>query len=368
MPGKKIRVLVVDDSIMFRTAICKGLEKDPQIEVVGTAFNTYNARDKILELKPDVMTLDVEMPGMSGIEFLKILMPQHPLPVIVVSAVDGIVFEALRAGAVDFIAKPDQGSMPSFVQELSSKIKVASVAKLAPQPKITMPSDAMRRTVTPSAGAGGALGSQAAPAASLTQSLKANWDTSMLIAIGASTGGTEATSQILKALPAGLPGMVITQHMPPVFTRMYAERLDRECKLNVSEAKDGVVVKPGCAYVAPGDMHLRVAKRGTDIVLKVGGQDKVSGHCPSVDVLFQSVAETMGSRAVGVLLTGMGADGAKGLLKMKEKGAFTIGQDQQSCVVYGMPMEAMKLGAVTRQASLDMIPSVLLNQIKRGSI
>ena len=357
--GRKIRVLVVDDSIMFRTAICKGLEKDPQIEVVGTAFNTYNARDKILELQPDVMTLDVEMPGMSGIEFLKILMPQHPLPVIVVSAVDGIVFEALRAGAVDFIAKPDQGSMPGFVQELAAKNKVASVAKLAPQPKITMPSDPARAAAPSTLGA---------PAASVTQSLKANWDTGLLIAIGASTGGTEATSQILKALPAGLPGMVITQHMPPVFTRMYAERLDRECKLNVSEAKDGVVVKPGCAYVAPGDMHLRVVKRGVDIVLKVGGQDKVSGHCPSVDVLFQSVAETMGSRAVGILLTGMGADGAKGLLKMKEKGAFTIGQDQQSCVVYGMPMEAMKLGAVTRQASLDMIPSVLLNQIRRPGI
>lgn len=354
--AKRIRVLVVDDSIMFRTAICKGLEQDPGIEVVGTAFNTYSARDKILELQPDVVTLDVEMPGMNGIEFLKILMPQHPLPVIVVSAVDGIVFEALRAGAVDFIAKPEAGNMPAFVKDLCNKIRVASVAHLS----------VPRRSAPPAGGISTPAPVQAAPSPAVTQALKGNWDTGILLAIGASTGGTEATSQILKALPAGLPGMVITQHMPPVFTRMYAERLDRECKLHVSEAKDGVVVKPGYCYVAPGDAHMRVVRRGTDIVLKVGGTDKVSGHCPSVDVLFESVAEAMGSRALGVILTGMGADGAKGLLKMKQKGAFTIGQDQQSCVVYGMPMEAMKLGAVTRQASLDMIPSVMLNQIKRA--
>jgi len=349
---KKIRVLVVDDSIMFRTAICKGLEQDPQIEVVGTAFNTYNARDKILELQPDVVTLDVEMPGMSGIDFLKILMPQHPLPVIIVSSVDGIVFEALRAGAVDFIAKPEMGNMPAFLREICSKIKIASVARLSvPRKNPTIQDMPVAQP-------------QAFPPAAVTHSLKGNWDTGKLIALGASTGGTEATSQILKALPEGLPGMVITQHMPPVFTKMYAERLDRECKLIVSEAKDGIVVKPGHAYVAPGDAHLRVTKKAGEIVLKVGGTDRVSGHCPSVDVLFQSVAETMGSRAVGILLTGMGADGARGLLQMKEKGAFTIGQDQQSSVVYGMPMEAMKLGAVTRQASLDMIPSVLLNQLK----
>ncbi len=356
MAEKRIRVLVVDDSIMFRTAICKGLEQDPKIEVVGTAFNTYDARDKIMELNPDVVTLDVEMPGMSGIEFLKILMPQHPLPVIVVSAVDGIVFEALRTGAVDFIAKPDVGSMPAFLKELAAKIKVAAVAHLSmPTPRVMPMPRQQSEAPTQSS----------APSPGMTQTMKGNWDTGMLIALGASTGGTEATSQILKALPEGLPPMVITQHMPPVFTRMYAERLDRECKYTVSEAKDGVVAKPGHAYVAPGDMHLRVARRGSEIVLKVGGTDKVSGHCPSVDVLFQSVAEAMGNRTVGVLLTGMGSDGAKGLLRMKEKGAFTIGQDQQSCVVYGMPMEAMKLGAVTRQASLDMIPSVLLNQIKR---
>ena len=352
MNTKKVRVLVVDDSIMFRTAICKGLEQDPQIEVVGTAFNTYNARDKIMELKPDVMTLDVEMPGMNGIEFLKILMPQHPLPVIVVSAVDGIVFEALRAGAVDFIAKPEAGDMPNFVKDLRGKIKVASIAKLSGRGRAAAP------TAAP----------QGAPVASVTKSLKGNWDLGMLLAIGASTGGTEATSQILRALPAGLPGMVITQHMPPVFTRMYAERLNRESLLEVSEAVDGAIVQPGHAYVAPGDAHLRVARRGSQLVLRVGGNEKVNGHCPSVDVLFNSVADTMGARALGVLLTGMGADGAKGLLRMKEKGAFTIGQDQQSSVVYGMPMEAMKLGAVSRQASLDMIPSVLLNQLKRSSL
>lgn len=348
--GKRIRVLVVDDSAMFRTVISKNLEQDPQIEVAGTASGAHSARDKILELKPDVITLDVEMPGMNGIEFLKILMPRQPIPVIVVSAADGIVFEAMQAGAVDFIAKPEAGDIAAFSRELASKIKIASVARLV--------RPILRESLPPSGRTG-----EGPP--SPHQAFTGDWDTGMLVAIGASTGGTEATSQILKALPEGMPGLVITQHMPPVFTRMYAERLDRESHLTVCEAKDGAPIWPGHAYVAPGDAHLQVARRGSELTLKVGGTEKVSGHCPSVDVLFQSAADVMGDRAVGVLLTGMGADGAKGLLRMKEKGAFTIAQDQQSCVVYGMPMEAMKLGAVSRQASLEMIPSVLLNQIKR---
>lgn len=346
--GKKIKVLIVDDSLMFRTAIAKGLESDTEIEVVGTAFNTYDARDKIKSLNPDVLTLDVEMPGMSGIEFLKILLPQHPMPVVVVSAVDGIVFEAMRAGAVDFIAKPDAGTMPAFVKDLAAKIKIAAVAKL----------DVKRTAHVTESG-------RVAPPATLTQSMTGNFNKNCIIAIGASTGGTEATSALLKALPESMPGIVITQHMPPVFTRMYAERLNRECKLEVKEAEDGDVVRGGHAYVAPGDRQMRVVKRGTEWALKVGGVDKVSGHCPSVDVLFESMSTAAAAKGIGIILTGMGADGSKGMLKMRGAGAYTIGQDKTSCVVYGMPMEAMKLNAVVREASLDNIPSVLLNRLKQ---
>ncbi len=346
--GKKIRVLVVDDSLMFRTAITKSLEQDPQIEVAGTASSAFDAKEKINTLTPDVITLDVEMPGMSGIEFLETVMPKHPIPVIAVSGADGVVFEAMRAGAVDFVAKPGAGEMAAFSRELIAKIKIASVARLV-GPILRDPVSA-KRVSTP-----------CSPLEALTGDCGKN----MLVAIGASTGGTEATSQILKALPAGMPGIVIVQHMPPVFTRMYAERLDREALLTVHEAQDGMPILAGHVYVAPGDAHLQVARRGSELIAKVGGTEKVSGHCPSVNVMFESVAEVMGNRSVGILLTGMGADGARGLLRMKEKGAYTIGQDKQSCVVYGMPMEAMKLGAVMREAPLESIPGTLLEQLKR---
>lgn len=346
--GKRIRVLVVDDSLMFRTAITRSLEQDPQIEVIGTVASALDAQNKIASLAPDVVILDVVMPGINGIEFLKTLMPQHPIPVIVVSGADGMVFEAMRAGAVDFIAKPDAGEMAAFSRELASKIKIASVARLV-GPILRDPASAKR------------VPAPCSPLEALTGDCGKN----TLVAIGASTGGTEATSQVLKALPAGMPGIVIVQHMPPVFTKMYAERLDRETLLTVHEAQDGMPILAGHAYVAPGDAHLQVARRGAELIAKVGGTEKVSGHCPSVNVLFDSVAEVMGNRAVGILLTGMGADGARGLLRMKEKGAYTIGQDKQSSVVYGMPMEAMKLGAVLREAPLEAIPGALLEQLKR---
>lgn len=346
--GKRIRVLIVDDSLMFRAAITKSLEQDLQIEVVGTAASAFDAQSKIASLTPDVVILDVVMPGMNGIEFLKTQMPKHPIPVIVVSGADGMVFEAMRAGAVDFIAKPEAGEMAAFSRELASKIKIASVARLV-GPILRDPASAKR---------------SAAPCSPL-EALTGDCGKNTLVAIGASTGGTEATSQILKALPMGMPGIVIVQHMPPVFTKMYAERLDRETLLTVHEAQDGMPILAGHAYVAPGDAHLRVARRGSELIAKVGGTEKVSGHCPSVNVLFESVAAVMGARAVGILLTGMGADGARGLLRMKEQGAYTIGQDKQSSVVYGMPMEAMKLGAVLREAPLEAIPGALLEQLKR---
>ncbi|MDD4075697.1 MAG: chemotaxis response regulator protein-glutamate methylesterase [Eubacteriales bacterium] len=351
MQQKRIRTIIVDDSALFRTAISRGLRARADIEVIATAANAADAEEKICRLNPDVVTLDVEMPGMNGLDFLKLLMPKHPVRVVVVSAANGIVFEAIRAGAVDFVAKPEAGDTLAFIDSLAEQIVAASEARI-PEPAAVKNPKARE----------GAGASQ-----SLTRRITAAWNPRSLVAIGASTGGTEAISAVLKALPGNMPGIVITQHMPPVFTRMYAERLDKECAMSVQEARGGEQIAPGMAFVAPGDRQMRVIKQGDKYWIKLGETDKVSGHCPSVDVLFESAGTAAGNAGVGILLTGMGADGAKGMLKMKEAGAFTIGQDQRSCVVYGMPMEAMKLGAVTRQASLDMVPSVLLNQLKMQS-
>ena len=345
--NKRIRVLVVDDSLFFRTAIVNELSKHPSIQVIGMASSAFEAKDKVMELNPDVMTLDVEMPKMNGIEFLKILMPQHPMPVIMVSAVNGIVFEAFKAGAVDFVVKPVSAkpdNLGGFVNDLVTKITIAANAKL--------------RTVKPAS----PQTLEVKPAEIITRRIT---NVSGLIAIGASTGGTEATSSILKSLPANIPAMVITQHMPPVFTKMYAQRLDKECALTVKEAEDGDLILPGHAYIAPGDKHLTVIKRAGTMVARCSAGDKVSGHCPSVDVLFDSVSKFCSQDTVGIILTGMGSDGAKGLLEMKEKGAYTIGQDEKSCVVYGMPMVAFKLGAVKKQVSLDKVADTLLDYLSK---
>jgi two-component system chemotaxis response regulator CheB len=341
--NNKIKVLVVDDSLFFRTAIANGLSSNPNLKVVGVAASAFEARDKINELNPDVMTLDVEMPQMNGIEFLKILMPQKPMPVVVVSAVNGIVFEAFKAGAVDFVVKPSSAkpdNMGGFYNDLASKILIAASAKLkSGRPEAVRP---------------------AAP-----RMLGAIKNTNGLIALGASTGGTEATSTILKALPATIPGMVVTQHMPPVFTKMYAQRLDKECVLSVKEAENNDIVLPGHVYIAPGDQQMTVEKKGTSMVIRCFTGEKVSGHCPSVDVLFNSVSGFANEHTVGIILTGMGSDGAKGLLAMRQKGAYTIGQDEKSCVVYGMPMVAYKVGAVAKQVSLDRVADTLLDYLAK---
>jgi len=329
---KKIRVLIVDDSLLFREILAKEMSKDFGIEVVGTAENPFVARDKILELKPDVVTLDVEMPKMDGIEFLKKLMPQYPLPVIVVSSVEKNVLDALNAGAVDFVTKPDvkkQGGMGPFINELIIKIKIASTAKVGGFKKDYEPAKIVS-----------------------TRGLDVS---DILIAIGASTGGTEAIYNIITTLPRDMPGILIVQHMPPVFTRLYAERLNNSCKLEVKEAEDGDVLKPGRVLVAAGEYHMRLAKNASGFYVKCQNGEKVSGHCPSVDVLFDSVAEVAKDKAVGVLLTGMGSDGAKGLLNMRKKGAYTIGQDEKTSIVYGMPMVAYNIGAVSKQLPLDKI-------------
>ena len=339
---QRIKLLIVDDSLVFRESLSREIAKDPDIEVVGTATDPYMARDLIIKLKPDVLTLDVEMPKMNGIEFLKKLMPQYPLPVIVVSSVSQNVLDALDAGAVEFVTKPNvtrPGGMASFVNELIIKIKIASTAKVGNRKSDYTPS----RPVT-------------------SQGI----DTmSKIIAIGASTGGTDAIHTVISGLPRDMPPIVIVQHMPPVFTKLYAERLNNTCELEVKEAEDGDALRPGRVLIAPGNYQMRVAKRGSGYIVKCTQEEKVSGHCPSVDVLFDSVADVAGKQSVGVILTGMGRDGANGLLKMKKIGAYTIGQDEKSSVVYGMPMVAFNIGAVDKQLPLDRIDDEIIRFLSK---
>ena len=339
----KIKVLVVDDSMFFRAAIIKGLSSEPDLEITGEAYDPYDARDKILELEPDVMTLDVEMPYMNGVEFLKVLLPQWPIPVIVVSSAQNYAAEALRAGALDFLKKPENRSPESFsafTSDLARRIRM--LANAGKQKKYR---EASERT----------------PDAS---SVGYKYRFNGIIALGASTGGTQSTAKILRALPGNLPGMVIVQHMPADFTRMYAENLDKDCELHIKEAKDGDLVEKGVVLIAPGNFHMEVVKRGAQFAVKCHAGEKVSGHCPSVDVLFSSTAKAAGRNSLGIILTGMGADGARGLLEMRRAGAHTIGQDEKSCIVYGMPKEAYDIGAVATQAPLDSVASLILNYCK----
>lgn len=338
--NKKIRVMVVDDSILARTILTQGLGKSPRIEVVGTAFNPQDAMAKIPQLKPDVITSDVEMPGMSGIDFLKLLLPKYPVPVILVSSLNLRVFDALSAGAVDFVRKPEAGQgNDAFINALTMKVISAAGAKVRQAPA----------SIT-----------KAAPVAPLGQ--RANLD-QVIIGLGASTGGTEATLEVLKRLPADIPGMLIVQHMPTGFTQMYAERLNRLCNMEVREAKHGDEVRRGLALLAPADYQMRIVRSGTRYTVACSQREKVSGHRPSVDALFFSMAEQVRCKMVGIIMTGMGRDGADGLLQMRKAGAFTIGQDKESCVVYGMPMVAQNIGAVQIQASCENISSVLLRQL-----
>jgi len=337
---RTIRVLVVDDSVVFRELLSRGISSEPGIEVVATAKDPFDARDKILQFEPDVMTCDVEMPKMNGIEFIRRLIPQYPIPVIVVSSVSSAVFEAMDAGAVDFVVKPYMGekkSLERFIYDMIEKKKIASTAKIV---------------------------QNAAKSSVYSNSVNESFDASKIIAIGASTGGTEAISKILKNMPAKIPGMVIVQHIPPVFSRLFAERLNTSTNLNVKEAQNGDYVEQGKVLIAPGDKHMRIRKISGRYRVECFKGDKVNGHCPSVDVLFESVAKVAGKDAVGVILTGMGYDGAKGLLAMKRNGAQTIGQDENSSVVYGMPKVAYNIGAVSKQVSLDKIAASILEMLK----
>lgn len=344
---RKIKVLVVEDSYMFKGVLVSGLNADRAIEVVATANDPFEARDMIIKHNPDVMTLDVELPKMDGIEFLRKLMPQHPMPVVMVSSLNSKVFDALNAGAVDFVNKPSnltRDELSEFIKnELITKVKIASTVKVG---------NIKRRKYEES---------------NVTQAYSQSKYDGKVLAIGASTGGTEAICSVLMGLNGDMPGIVITQHMPPGFTKMFAERLNNQTRFVVTEAKRGDVILPGHVYIAPGDKHLKVIKAGNGYQIECSSGPKVSGHCPSVDVMFESVAKTCGKNALGVILTGMGADGAKGLLQMKNNGAMTIGQNEASCIVYGMPKVANELGGVMYEVPLDKIPEKIYSLLKQMS-
>ncbi|MCI8909234.1 MAG: chemotaxis-specific protein-glutamate methyltransferase CheB [Oscillibacter sp.] len=338
--------MVVDDSVVARTMIISGLSVHPRIEVIGYAINTLDAKMKIPNLKPDVITMDVEMPGQSGLDFLREYIPTNPIPVILVSSLNLKVFDALDAGAVDFVHKPEsQEKKAAFITALTQKVLIASNAKV--------------RMAAPAAAAAAGPAAMAAPPLGSSPALN-----NVLIGLGASTGGTEATLEVMKRLPEDIPGMIIVQHMPPGFTKMYADRLDRLCKMEVREAKNGDELHRGLALVAPADLQCRVVRIGNKYTVSCMPGEKVSGHRPSVDAMFQSMSEVVKCRMVGIIMTGMGQDGAAGLLAMRQKGAYTIGQDKESCVVYGMPMVAKDIGAVCTQAPCDGIANVLLRHLK----
>ena len=361
--GKKIRVLVVDDSAIARDMLERGLSLDPGIEVVGKASDAFSARDRIVLLQPDVITLDVEMPRMDGIEFLRRLLPQYPIPVVVVSAVtiEGSqrALDAMDAGAVDVVAKPDAKNREGFsvmLAELAEKIKEASIADIV-----------KLRRVLPSTSVANAARVKERNHAAVSSS-----PSSRIIAIGASTGGTSVLNTIIPQFPADTPGIVIVQHMPPVFTRLFAEALNKTSKVEVKEAVSGDVVRTGLVLIAPGDFHLVIHKRGLEWYVECKTGEKVSGHRPSVDVLFNSVASEAGNKSIGLILTGMGKDGAAGLLAMRRSGARCFAQNEESSVVFGMPKEAWENGGAERLVPIDRAVSSILSCLdaeksKRGA-
>jgi two-component system chemotaxis response regulator CheB len=339
--SRKIRVLVIDDSAIVRKILSETLASEGDIEVVGTAPDPIIALDKIKRLKPDVLTLDIEMPRMDGLTFLKQLMQTQPMPVILISSLAQssveIAMEALRCGAVDVLAKP---SGPYSVGELrttiSASIRAAARAKLFKQAP-----------------------AQAPPPIAPVHEKPANLN--RLIAIGASTGGTEAIARMLAQLPAEVPPILITQHIPPMFSRTFAERLNRSCRMEVREAVNGDLPRPGLALVAPGGFHMILERAGGGLRVKIKDGPLVCYQRPSVDVLFSSVAMTAGAKAVGVILTGMGNDGAQGMKRMKDQGCHNIAQDEATCVIFGMPREAIRAGAVDQTLPLDRIAAAVMN-------
>jgi len=342
------KVLIVDDSALMRQLLTQIINSDPDLEVVGSAADPYVARDKIKALNPDVLTLDIEMPRMDGLTFLEKLMRGHPMPVVMISSLTAkgaeTTFRALSLGAVDYVSKPKLDVSNGTIEqsgEIVLKIKAAARAKVRRPIASALPAVPSGKTYHFSA-------------------------THRVVAIGASTGGTEALKDLLSPLPADFPGIVIVQHMPEAFTHQFAVRLDSLCKIRVKEAQDGDRILPGHALLAPGGHHMALVRKGMEYAVHVYRGERVNRHLPSVDVLFSSCARNMGKNALAVLLTGMGADGAKGMLEMRQAGSFTIAQDESTCVVFGMPREAILLNAVDQVLPLGQMPEAL--QRKLGGI
>jgi two-component system chemotaxis response regulator CheB len=374
-----IKVLIVDDSAMVRQALTAVLETDPGIRVIGAAHDPYMAAQKIAQEVPDVITLDVEMPRMDGITFLRKLMSQHPIPVVICSSLaqsgSETVMRALEAGAVDIITKPAIGVREFFEEErlrLIDAVKGASVARLRrlqvaarTQLRATAPAGQPARvpSMLPAPTRAGSIAPKLTadavlPAPTRTRAMART--TERVVVIGASTGGTEALRVLLESLPHDCPGIVVVQHMPEHFTASFARRLDTLCRVNVKEAEDGDSVLRGRVLIAPGNRHMLLKRSGARYIVEIVGGDLVSRHRPSVDVLFRSAATFAGANAVGVIMTGMGDDGARCMKELHEAGAFTIAQDEASCIVFGMPAEAIKLGGVDKVVGLEQIAPLLL--------
>ena len=356
--NRKIRVLIVDDSALVRKLLTEMLGSAPDIEVVGSAPDAYSAREKIKSLNPDVLTLDVEMPRMDGVTFLRNLMRLRPMPVVMVSSLTDagaeITLDALSVGAVDYLSKPKvdlAATLTDYRDELLEKVRTASRARIKPYEPRADRAAASATAASPSYSADAVL-QKAAPVKFRT--------TDRLIAVGASTGGTEAIKEFLMGMPPDSPGIVIAQHIPKAFSTPFAERMNRSCQLTVFEAQDGQQIVPGHAYIAPGDRHLLIVRSGARWVCKLDDGSPVNRHKPSVDVLFRSVAQEAGYNAIGVILTGMGKDGAQGMLEMRQAGSPTIAQDEATSVVWGMPGEAVAIGAAAEELPLQRIaPRVL---------
>ncbi|MDR3459034.1 MAG: chemotaxis response regulator protein-glutamate methylesterase [Verrucomicrobiae bacterium] len=346
---KKIRVLVVDDSAVVRRMITESLSLDPEIEVIGTACDPFVARERILELNPDVMTLDIEMPRMDGLTFLRILQQHRPMPVIVISSLtqagSRAALDAMEYGAVDVLAKPQSAwNLGDLREQLARRVKGAMRARLSN----LRPSGPKSAPITQAEGGG-------------------HYQPRQLIVMGASTGGTEAIKDVLTRLPAGLPGILIVQHIPPVFSKTFAERLNEACAFEVREATHGDEVRPGTALIAPGDYHMVVVWENNAYRVQLRQDPPIHHTRPAVDMLFNSAARCAGASAVGVILTGMGRDGAQGMQQLKAAGAINLVQNEQTCVVYGMPRAAVELGVVDRVLPLDHIPHAILHALRAGS-
>ena len=360
----KIRVIVVDDSALVRSMLTEIINRQSDMECIGAAADPLVAREMIRNLNPDVITLDVEMPRMDGIDFLSKLMRLRPMPVVMVSTLTergaDVTLKALELGAIDFVAKPKIGvadGLRQLADDITDKVRIAAKARIN-----RMPTPATGAS-SAGASASGAPGAVRPPAPVVSASL-GRLSTEKIIFIGASTGGTEATKEVLITLPADSPAVVITQHMPPGFTRNYAARLDGLCKISVKEAQDGERILPGHAYIAPGGMHLSVERSGANYLARVQDGDPVNRHKPSVEVLFKSAARVAGPNAIGIMLTGMGADGAKAMREMKDAGAYCVAQDEASCVVFGMPREAIAAGAVHEVLPLNKITGHLMDHLR----